>query len=125
MQDIDLDDVRKFGYLPVPFSPLVTHGFLDLGDFAAVAAAILRARPSMHAQTRYELVGDLKSYREVAQLLSETVCMQINAVRLERDAAVQRQVMLGRLGDAHGCDAFARMIAYHEEQYVGIRFELS
>jgi uncharacterized protein YbjT (DUF2867 family) len=122
MQDIALDEVLKYGYLPVPFSPLVTHGFLDLLDFAAVAVAILRARPSMHARTRYELVGDLASYREIAQLLSETVRMRINAVRLERDAAVERQVKLGRLGDAHGCESFARMIAYHEEQYVGIRF---
>lgn len=118
MQNIAVNNALQCGYLQVPFSPLVTHGFLDLADFAAVAAAILRARPSAHARTRYELVGDLASYRDVAQCLSEIARMPINIERVDRDTAVQRQVQSGRLRDAYGCDALARMISYYEEQYV-------
>jgi hypothetical protein len=121
MQNIAVNNALQCGYLQVPFSPLVTHGFLDLADFAAVAAAILRARPSAHARTRYELVGDLASYRDVAQWLSEIARMPINIERVDRDTAVQRQVQSGRLRDAYGCDALARMISYYEEQYVLIR----
>jgi uncharacterized protein YbjT (DUF2867 family) len=120
MQNIVVKDALKCGCLEAPFSPLVTHGFLDLSDLAAAAVAILRARPSVHAQTRYELVGDLASYRDVAQLLSESARMPIKVERLGRDAAVQHQVELGNLTDAYGCDAFARMISYYEAQYVGI-----
>jgi nucleoside-diphosphate-sugar epimerase len=120
MQDIDVKKALERGYLPAPFSPLVTHGFLDLGDLAAVAVAILRARPSVHARTRYELVGDLASYRDVAQWLSESARMPINVERLERDLAVRYQVQNGRLKDAFGCEAFARMISYYEAQYVRI-----
>ena len=119
MQDIDVATALERGYLPVPFSPLVTHGFLDLQDFAAVAVAILRARTSVHARTRYELVGDLASYKDVAQWLSETVGIPINIERLERDVAIQGQVEKRRLTDPYGCDAFSRMISYYEEQYVG------
>lgn len=119
MQDIDVATALERGYLPVPFSPLVTHGFLDLQDFAAVAVAILRARTSAHARTRYELVGDLASYKDVAQWLSETVGIPINIERLERDVAIQGQVEKRRLTDPYGCDAFSRMISYYEEQYVG------
>ncbi len=80
-----------------------------------------RTRPSAHARTRYELVGDLASYRDVAQWLSEIARMPINIERVDRDTAVQRQVQSGRLRDAYGCDALARMISYYEEQYVLIR----
>lgn len=120
MQNIAVNNALQCGYLQVPFSPLVTHGFLDLADFAAVAAAILRARPSAHTRTRYELVGDLASYRDVAQWLSEIARMPINIERVDRDTAVQRQVQSGRLRDAYGCEALARMISYYEEQYVCI-----
>jgi hypothetical protein len=121
MQNIAVTNALQCGYLQVPFSPLVTHGFLDLADFAAVAAAILRARPSAHAQTRYELVGDLASYRDVAQWLSESARMPVIIQRVDRDTAVQRQVQSGRLRDPYGCDALARMISYYEQQYVLIR----
>jgi hypothetical protein len=167
MQDIPVKTVLQDGYLQVSFSPLVTHGFLDLIDLAAVAVAILRARPSKHARTRYELVGDIASYRDITQWLSEYAGMPITIERVDRDTAIQRQVYpvferpqiqsgferpqiqsgfgrpqmqsglgrpqvylglerppvhsgLGRLKDAYGCDAFARMISYYEEQYVGI-----
>lgn len=121
MQNIDVKAVLRHGYLEVPFSPLVTHGFLDLVDFAAAACAILRARPSAHARTRYELVGDLASYRDVAHWLSESAGMPISIERLDRDTAVKGQMTRrsGRLRDAYGCEAFARMILYYEEQYVG------
>jgi hypothetical protein len=125
MQNIAVNNALQCGYLQVPFSPLVTHGFLDLADFAAVAAAILRARPSAHARTRYELVGDLASYRDVAQWLSESARMPITIERVDRDTAVQRQVQSGRLRDAYGCNALARMISYYEEQYVEKSIELS
>ncbi|KAH9012209.1 NAD-P-binding protein [Lactarius hengduanensis] len=115
MQNIAVKNALQCGYLQVPFSPLVTHGFLDLADFAAVAAAILRARPSAHARTRYELVGDMASYRDVSQWLSESARMPITVDRVDRDTAVQRQVHSGRLRDAYGCDALARMIVYYEE----------
>lgn len=124
MQNIAVNNALQCGYLQVPFSPLVTHGFLDLADFAAVAAAILRARPSAHARTRYELVGDLASYRDVAQWLSESARMPITIERVDRDTAVQRQVQSGRLRDAYGCNALARMISYYEEQYVEKSIEL-
>lgn len=124
MQNIAVNNALQCGYLQVPFSPLVTHGFLDLADFAAVAAAILRARPSAHARTRYELVGDLASYRDVVQWLSESARMPITIDRVDRDTAVQRQVQSGRLRDAYGCDALARMISYYEEQYVRKSIEL-
>ena len=120
MQNIPVNNALESYCLQVPFSPLVTHGFLDLSDFAAVAVAILRARPSAHARTRYELVGDLASYKDVAQLLSETLHIPINIERVERDIAVQRQVHSGRVRDAYGCEALARMILYYEEQYVRI-----
>jgi hypothetical protein len=81
----------------------------------------LRARPSAHAQTRYELVGDLASYKDVAQWLSESARMPVTIQRVDRDTAIQRQVQSGRLRDADGCRALARMIAYFEEQYVLIR----
>lgn len=123
MQNIAVKNALQCGYLQVPFSPLVTHGFLDLADFAAVAAAILRARPSAHARTRYELVGDMASYRDVSQWLSESARMPINIERVDRDTAVQRQIHSGRLRDAYGCDALARMIVYYEEQYVRIPSE--
>jgi hypothetical protein len=119
MQNIAVRNALACGYLQVPFSPLVTHGFLDLVDFAAAAVAILRARPSAHARTRYELVGDMASYRDVTQWLSECARMPITIERVDRDAAVQLQVHSGRLRDAYGCDALARMISYFEEQYVG------
>jgi uncharacterized protein YbjT (DUF2867 family) len=122
MQNIAVKPAMDHGNLPVPFSPLVTHGFLDLTDFAAAAAAILRARPSAHARTRYELVGDLASYRDVAQWLSESAHMPIKIDRVEHRTAIQSQVDLKRLRDTYGCDALARMISYYEEQYVGIRF---
>ena len=124
MQNIAVNNALQCGYLQVPFSPLVTHGFLDLADFAAVAAAILRARPSAHARTRYELVGDLASYRDVAQWLSESARMPITIERVDRDTAVQRQVQSGRLRDPYGCNALARMILYYEEQYVEMTIEL-
>jgi hypothetical protein len=120
MQNIAVNITLQCGCLQVPFSPLVTHGFLDLSDFAAAAAAILRARPSAHARTRYELVGDLASYRDVAQWLSEFARIPIKIERVDRDAAVQHQVRSGRLRDAYGCEALARMILYYEEQYVRI-----
>jgi len=41
--------------------------------------------------------------------------MPINIERVDRDTAVQRQVQSGRLRDAYGCDALARMISYYEE----------
>ncbi|KAH9960560.1 NAD-P-binding protein [Lactifluus volemus] len=112
MQDIPVKTVLQDGYLQVSFSPLVTHGFLDLIDLAAVAVAILRARPSKHARTRYELVGDIASYRDITQWLSEYAGMPITIERVDRDTAIQR---LGRLKDAYGCDALARMISYYEE----------
>ncbi|KAH9991871.1 hypothetical protein BJV77DRAFT_470174 [Russula vinacea] len=93
----------------------VNNALENLSDFAAVAVAILRARPSAHARTRYELVGDLASYKDVAQLLSETLHIPINIERVERDIAVQRQVHSGRVRDAYGCEALARMILYYEE----------
>ena len=94
MQNIAMENALQLGYLELPFSPLVTHGFLDLADFAAVAAAILRARPSMHARTRYELVGDIASYRDVTKWLSECACMPITIERVDRDTAVQRHFVL-------------------------------
>ncbi|KAI0282406.1 hypothetical protein BC826DRAFT_1093881 [Russula brevipes] len=103
MQNIAVNITLQCGCLQVPFSPLVTHGFLDLADFAAAAAAILRARPSAHARTRYEL------------WLSEFARIPIKIERVDRDAAVQHQVRSGRLRDAYGCEALARMILYYEE----------
>ncbi len=118
MQNIHVIKALQDGFLEIPFSPLVTHGFLDLADFAAVAAAILRARPSAHARTRYELVGDMASYMDVTQWLSESARMKVNIEPVDRDTAIQRQVHLGRLRDAYGCDALARMIMYYDKQYV-------
>jgi hypothetical protein len=92
MQDIPVKTVLQDGYLQVSFSPLVTHGFLDLVDLAAVAVAILRARPSKHARTRFELVGDIASYRDITQWLSEYAGMPITIERVDRDTAIQSQV---------------------------------
>jgi len=115
MQNIAVKHAVQCGRLEIPFSPLVTHGFLDLADFAAAAVAILRARPSAHARTRYELVGDLASYREVSQWLTESARMPIGIELVDRATAVQRQVDSGRLKDPYGRDALTRMISYYEE----------
>ncbi|KAI0261878.1 NAD-P-binding protein [Gloeopeniophorella convolvens] len=116
MQNISVSNALQSGRLQVPFSVIVMHGFLDLADFAAVAAAILRARPSAHSRARYELVGDMATYRDVSQWITEYARMPIGIERVERDAAVQRQVNSGRLRDSYGCDALLRMISYYDER---------
>ncbi|KAI9462685.1 NAD-P-binding protein [Russula earlei] len=124
MQNISVYHALEHCHLEVPFSPFVTHGFLDLEDLAAAAVAILRARPSAHARTRYELVGDLASYRDVADRLSEIAGMRIRPQPVDCITAVQRQVDSGRLRDAYSRDALERMISYYDEQYAIIGIEL-
>jgi len=70
MQTLALQPVLSSGVLPLAYSPEVVQGFIDLYDFAQVVLKVLQS-PAEHREARYELLGCVGTYAEVAKTLSK------------------------------------------------------
>lgn len=121
MQNVPLTSVRETGVLTIGCSPSVTHGFLDLVDFAEVARTVILS-PIAHNFATYELLSQNLSYASMMETLSAETGKQVECEVLSMKEFVTRN---GHPGAEHGeysQDAAERMVFYFDRWSVVASF---
>ena len=86
------DTIRNVGAIYAPMDPSKTFSQVSVGDIGRAAAAIL-VNPVKHPNKTYDIVGDCRSYTEVAAVLSEVLGKTVTYNRVPYDST--KQALLG------------------------------
>jgi len=89
MQSMALEPVLATGVLKLPYSPATIQGFIDLADFAEVVLKVVQS-PATHNLARYELLGCVGSYKEVADVIGRKTEKSIKVVQIPAEQAAAR-----------------------------------
>jgi hypothetical protein len=89
----------------------VLQGYLDLADFAEVTLKILQD-PQKHNRATYELLGDNRTAREMAQLISKHSGKDIKCELVQFEENKDKIPML-KGASYYTEDAFARLVFYY------------
>ncbi|KZT61073.1 NAD(P)-binding protein [Calocera cornea HHB12733] len=108
MQQMPLDPIISSGVMTLPYSPATVQGFIDLADFAQVVLKVARA-PKEHNMARYELLGCIGSYNEVADIIASKIG---KSVKIERIPAEQAAARAGT--HPYTQEAMRRMYYYYD-----------
>ncbi|KIJ54053.1 hypothetical protein M422DRAFT_42320 [Sphaerobolus stellatus SS14] len=112
MQNVSLGHVMRTGKIPLGYSDDVEQGFLDLRDLCLVLRQIIMD-PVRHNRATYELVGENKTYKEVAAILQDVMGrdVQCEVIPVQRYIAMLKE---GRIIQSeYAEDAMERIIVYH------------
>lgn len=99
MQNVSFDHIMQTGKIPLGYSQTVEQGFIDLRDFASVVREII-LDPMKHNRATYELVGENRTYAEVAEIRYMTMLRESGVIQSE-----------------YAEDAMERIIVYHNRWY--------
>jgi len=108
MQNIALEPIFSTGTLKLPYSATTAQGFIDLYDFAHVVLKIVQNLKE-HNLARYELLGCLGTYNEVAEIMSKRVGKSIAVERVPVEEAAARMS-----SHPYSQEASRRMLYYYD-----------
>lgn len=108
MQNMALEPAFSTGTLKLPYSATTIQGFIDLYDFAQVVLKVVQD-PKEHNMARYELLGCVGTYNEVAEIMSKKMGKSIEIERISMEQAA------ARLGPhPYTQEAMRRMLYYYD-----------
>lgn len=112
MQNVSLGHVMRTGKIPLGYSEMVEQGFVDLRDFA-LALRRIALDPMKHNRATYEIVGENRTYLEVALILQEVMGrdVQCDVIPPPRYIAMLKEGNV--IQNEYAEDAMERIIVYH------------
>lgn len=112
MQNVSFDHIMQTGKIPLGYSQTVEQGFIDLRDFASVVREII-LDPMKHNRATYELVGENRTYAEVAEILQRTLNREVKCEFVPTDRYMTMLRESGVIQSEYAEDAMERIIVYH------------
>lgn len=112
MQNVSLGHVLRTGKIPLGFSEMIEHGFVDLRDFASVLRQII-LHPMRHNRATYEIVGENCTYLEVALVLQEALGQEVQCEQIPADRYIAMLKEGNVIQSEYAEDAMERIIVYH------------
>ncbi|KZO94995.1 NAD-P-binding protein [Calocera viscosa TUFC12733] len=108
MQNMALKPIFSTGVITMPYSPATVQGFIDLTDFAQVVLKVVQS-PEEHNMARYELLGCVGSYNEVADTIGRKIGKPVKVERIPAEQAI------ARMGThPYTQEAMKRMLYYYD-----------
>ncbi|CAF0818840.1 unnamed protein product [Adineta steineri] len=111
MQNTQIKDIADKGLMNLMYSFDELQGYLDLVDYAEVTLNILQ-NPRHHNRATYELLGDNRTGREVAQLISQHSGKEIKCQLCQFEDLKDKIPML-KDANEYVQDGFARIMFYY------------
>ncbi|GJJ13482.1 hypothetical protein Clacol_007736 [Clathrus columnatus] len=112
MQNVSLGHVLRTGKIPLGYSELVEQGFVDLCDFAMVLRLII-SDPMKHNRATYEIVGENKTYQEVATILQNAMGRDVQCEVINPPKYIAMLKEGNVIQNEYAEDAMERIIVYH------------
>lgn len=107
MQTTVLEPVLSNAMMKLPYSPATVQGFIDLADFAEVVLKVVQ-HPSVHDMARYELLGCVGSYNEVADIIGKKIGKSVKVEQIPAEQAAAAST-----SHPYSQDAMKRMMYYY------------
>jgi hypothetical protein len=111
MQNTQCQEIADKGVMDRLWSFDELQGYLDLADFAEVTLKILQ-NPQQHNRATYELLGDNRTGREMAQFISKHSGKDIKCELIQFEKNKDKIPMLKGAGE-YTEDALARRVFYY------------
>lgn len=121
MQNVLFSHIMQTGKIPLGYSDMVQQGFVDLRDFALVLRQII-LDPMKHNRATYELVGENRTFSEVAAILQETLRREVKCEHVPTDRYIAMMREGGVIQSEYAEDAMERIIVYHNRWYQNLPF---
>jgi len=112
MQNVSLGHVMRTGKIPLGYSEQVEQGFIDLRDFGLVLRSII-LNPQLHNRATYELLGENRTYTEVASILQDVMRRDVQCEIIPMDKYLSMLKEGKVIQSEYAEDAMERIIVYH------------
>lgn len=116
MQNVSLGHLLRTGKIPLGFSEMIEQGFVDLRDFALVIRQIV-LDPMRHNRATYEIVGENRTYLEVALILQEALGREVQCEHIPADKYIAMLKEGEAVQSEYAEDVMERIIVYHNRWY--------